>query len=53
MLIKLGEYKSGSDRETDEAVEKIDAINDFLKQGLQENPPYEQTCQSLIDIAER
>ena len=53
MLIKLGEYKPGTDAETDEAIEKIDDINTFLKQGLSENPPFEETCQRLIEIANR
>ena len=36
LLIKIGEYKEGSDTVADEAVAKIDAINDFLKQGIDE-----------------
>ena len=53
MLLKLGEYKSGADRTTDEAVQKIDAINDFLRQGLHEQPTFEETQQRLIEIANR
>lgn len=50
MLIKLGEYKPGGDAVTDEAVSEIDEINDFLKQGLQENPSFEDTLNRLQQI---
>ena len=36
LLIKIGEYKEGSDALADEAVSKIAAINAFLKQDTQE-----------------
>ena len=36
LLIKIGEYKEGSDEVADEAVAKIEAINEFLKQGVDE-----------------
>jgi type III secretion protein N (ATPase) len=32
LLVKIGEYKRGSDAVADEAIEKIDAIRTFLKQ---------------------
>lgn len=47
MLIKLGEYKPGGDAVTDEAVKKIDAIQAFLRQGLQEKSLFEETIQGL------
>ena len=50
LLIRLGEYKPGNDKATDEAVAKIDAINGFLRQGLKESSSFEQTVQSLLAL---
>ncbi|MDR2576927.1 MAG: type III secretion system ATPase SctN [Puniceicoccales bacterium] len=47
LLIRIGEYKRGNDKETDEAIERIDAINGFLRQGLHEKDTFEQTVQKL------
>ena len=47
LLLKIGEYQKGSDAETDEAIAKIDAVNNFLKQGLRETNTYEETIQKL------
>ncbi|MEM1304141.1 MAG: EscN/YscN/HrcN family type III secretion system ATPase, partial [Planctomycetota bacterium] len=52
MLIKLGEYKEGGDAVTDEAVRKIDAINDFLKQGTREKATFEETLQRMSQIVD-
>ena len=46
-LIHIGEYHRGADAATDEAVDKIDAVNDFLKQGLAERPKYAETVEAL------
>lgn len=47
LLLRIGEYKKGSDRLADEAIEKMDAINHFLKQSMSETSNFEQTLQSL------
>ena len=47
LLLKIGEYKKGTDPETDEAVAKIGAVNAFLKQGLDEKPVYADTIEKL------
>ena len=47
LLLKIGEYQKGADAETDEAIAKIDAVNNFLKQGLRETNSYEETIQLL------
>jgi type III secretion protein N (ATPase) len=52
MLIKLGEYKPGCDGETDEAVEKMDRINAFLKQGTHEKAGFAETIEALGRLAE-
>jgi F0F1-type ATP synthase beta subunit len=36
MLIKIGEYKRGSDKAGDFAIDHIDAVNNFLKQQIEE-----------------
>ena len=47
LLLKIGEYKKGSDPEADEAIDKNGAINAFLRQGLDERPEYEDTIRKL------
>ena len=47
LLLKIGEYQKGADKETDEAIAKIDAVNGFLKQGLKDKNTYEETLQML------
>ena len=47
LLLRIGEYQKGSDRATDEAIEKIEAVNAFLKQGLDERPTYDETVERL------
>ncbi|MEO1230936.1 MAG: type III secretion system ATPase SctN [Myxococcota bacterium] len=42
-LILLGAYQYGTDPETDYAIDKIEAVEDFLKQGMDENTDF-QTC---------
>lgn len=51
LLVRIGEYKKGADRVTDEALEKNERINQFLKQSLGEKAPYEQTVQQLEALA--
>ena len=50
MLIKLGEYKPGGDADTDEAVEKIDRINAFLKQNTHDKAVYDETIAALEQL---
>ena len=47
LLIRIGEYHRGADAATDEAVDKIDAVNGFLRQGLAEKPKYDETIEAL------
>lgn len=48
-LISIGAYKSGTNPALDKAINKIDAINAFLQQGINESFEHEQTVQFLID----
>ena len=50
LLLKIGEYQKGSDASTDEAIAKIDAVNAFLKQGLDEKPAYADTIAALKSV---
>jgi type III secretion protein N (ATPase) len=49
-LILLGAYQYGTDPKTDYAIDKYDAIIEFLKQGTDENVTYEDTVQGLVDL---
>lgn len=47
MLIRIGEYKRGSDRDADYAIDHIDKLNRFLKQTIEEKSSLEETIQQL------
>lgn len=49
-LINIGAYKSGSNKALDEAIEKIDEINSFLQQKVDEKVDYED-CVKLMKAA--
>jgi len=51
LLVRIGEYRKGTDPSTDEALEKIDRLNGFLRQGLHEKSSFDETVQRLIDLA--
>lgn len=48
LLVQIGEYKRGADKEADEAIERIDRVNAFLKQGLGERSTFEETLSGMI-----
>lgn len=50
LLIKIGEYKRGGDATTDEAVEKIDAINQFLRQRTDERTTLAEAVERMAAI---
>ena len=50
-LIHIGAYVKGSSAKIDEAIAKIDGINDFLCQDIYEVDGYEETEQKLISIS--
>jgi type III secretion protein N (ATPase) len=51
LLIKIGEYKPGSDKVTDEAVAKIERINQYLRQKTTDLTTFEEALQGLEDLA--
>ncbi len=50
LLVKVGEYKPGSDAVADEALKKIDAIRNYLKQRTDELTDYEDNIQQLRQL---
>ncbi len=50
LLIQVGEYKKGSDKAGDEAVDKIDRINSFLKQQCEERTEFKAIEKQMLDI---
>lgn len=49
-LINIGAYVSGSNPHIDLAIDKIDSVNNFLKQGTHDFVPFEQTVDNLLGI---
>lgn len=52
-LIEVGAYKRGSNKKVDVALDEIDNINSFLRQGIYEKTEFEQTIKILIEIQNR
>lgn len=50
LLIKIGEYKRGSDQAGDFALDYIDKVNNFLKQGVEEKSSYEESMQQFKQL---
>lgn len=51
LLIRVGEYQSGSDPEADEAVAKISAIRTLLRQDMHDHADFEATLAQIIELA--
>lgn len=49
-LILLGAYQYGTDPRTDYAIDKYEAIIEYLKQGTDENITFEQTVKGLVAL---
>lgn len=49
-LVSIGAYKSGSNPKLDFALNKIDPINNFLKQGISEAFSYTETIEQMRSI---
>lgn len=47
LLIRIGEYKPGSDTKADFAIKYIDPVNRFLKQKVDEKCSFEETVEQL------
>jgi type III secretion protein N (ATPase) len=51
-LILLGAYQYGTDPRTDYAIDKIEAVEEFLKQRTEENSGFDEAIQQLIGLFE-
>lgn len=49
-LINIGAYQRGSSAKVDWAIERIDEVNNFLKQGIFEEAPFDETVQRLVSM---
>lgn len=50
LLIRIGEYKPGSDKNADFALKYIERVNKYLKQGIDEKAPYADSLQKLKSL---
>ena len=50
LLVKIGEYKRGGDATTDEAIDKIEVIRDFLKQRTDDRSPFAAAQAALSSL---
>lgn len=50
LLVKIGEYKKGTDALADDALKRIDDVNAFLKQGLDEKSTFDETLAALKKV---
>jgi flagellum-specific ATP synthase len=50
-LINIGAYKAGSNPKVDWALEHIESVDAFLKQGMMENVSFEDTVGQLMKLA--
>jgi len=50
LLIRIGEYKPGSDKGADFAIKYIDKVNRFLKQKVNEKCTFEETMEQLQSL---
>ncbi|OOW67221.1 type III secretion apparatus H+-transporting two-sector ATPase [Xanthomonas axonopodis pv. melhusii] len=51
-LVQVGEYRQGSDAVADEAIDRIDAIRDFLSQPTNQLSAYESTLEQLASVTD-
>ncbi|MDU2592210.1 MAG: EscN/YscN/HrcN family type III secretion system ATPase, partial [Paeniclostridium sordellii] len=49
-LINIGAYENGSNKNIDMAIEYIDKVNSFLKQGVNEKTEFEKSIIELKSI---
>ncbi|AMU97044.1 MULTISPECIES: type III secretion system ATPase SctN [Xanthomonas] len=51
-LVQVGEYRQGSDAVADEAIDRIDAIRDFLSQPTDQLSAYDSTLEQLASVTD-
>ena len=50
-LISIGAYKTGTNPDLDMAIKKMDAVNKFLQQSVDEKSTLEGAIQQMMEIA--
>lgn len=50
LLLRIGEYKPGTDKNADFAIKYIDVVNRFLKQEIDDKSSFEQTLQQMKNL---
>ncbi len=50
VLIRIGAYQAGSDKDLDEAIAKKTEMEEYLKQGYNEAITYEESVQRLVEL---
>lgn len=50
-LIQIGAYQTGSNPVVDRAVERMNAVNEFLQQTREEHSDFEETVERLMEIS--
>lgn len=50
LLLRIGEYKAGTDKDADFAIKYIDVVNRFLKQAIDDKSSFEQTVSQLKNL---
>ena len=51
-MINIGAYKKGSNPNIDNAISKIDAVNEFLLQSTEDKFDFEETLEQLQGLFE-
>ena len=52
-LINIGAYQKGNNPKIDFAIDRIDAVNTFLRQGIQDRAPYDQTIGQMTELVQK
>ncbi|CAM2961822.1 flagellar protein export ATPase FliI [Helicobacter burdigaliensis] len=50
VLIRIGAYQMGNDKDLDEAISKKEAMENYLKQNYDEALPFEESVKRLVEI---
>ena len=51
-LINIGAYQRGNNPEIDFAIDHIDGINTFLRQGMNDYAPFEDSANQMMGLLE-
>jgi flagellum-specific ATP synthase len=49
-LINVGAYQEGNNPEIDYAIRYVNGINGFLRQGMEENTPFQEMFERMVGL---